>query len=172
MAKFGWSGTEVVASNLDETGVIVNWKALGQISAASGVVLSLLFVGYEIRQNTAVARMSAAQAFTQQIIDINAILMSDGFSDTNVRAMSGASRSEFAPEEQFELDMVMLSLLRVWESLFRSVEVGIVDAELLEPLGGSGPSPWTSPYFLESWPQYRDAFTGDFAEYFEQVRGL
>ena len=149
-----------------------NWKALGQAAAAGSVVLSLLFVGYEIRQNTAVARASAAQAFTQQIVDLNAVLIAEGFPQLNARMIEGELRDGFSSAEQFQIDVTHLSLLRIWESMYRAVQEGLVDPELLVPLSGSGPSPWTLPYFVQSWPQYRGAFTEDFARYFERARGL
>ena len=35
-----------------------------------------------------------------------------------------------------------------------------------------GPTPFQYPYFIESWPSYRGAFTEDFASYFEELVGL
>ena len=147
-------------------------KTMGQMLAAASVVLSLLFVGYEIRQNTSVARTAAAQAFTQQIIDLNAILVADGYPALNTRMAEGALRSDFNPDEQMIIDVTHMSLLRIWESYFRAVEAGIVDEEILNPLGGAGPSPFGHAYFVESWPFYRGGFTEDFASYFEGERGL
>lgn len=145
----------------------LNWNLLGQLLAAAGVVVSLTFVGYEIRQNTAVARSSAAQAFTQQIIDINAIIVSGDMPKFNTRLMSGKGRSDFTPEEQFILDINLISLVRVWESLFRSVQEGIVEQELLEPMAKRGQTPFFTTYFTQSWPIYKDTFSEDFVTYFE-----
>ena len=147
-------------------------KTIGQMLAAASVVMSLLFVGYEIRQNTAVARTAAAQAFTQQIIDLNAILVAEGYPALNTRMAEGALRADFNSDDQMRIDVTVMSLLRIWESLFRAVEVGIVDEELLNPIGGAGPSPFDYPHFIESWPFYRSGFTEDFAAYFEGRRGL
>lgn len=150
----------------------VNWNSIGRFIAAASVVISLLFVGYEIRQNTAVARATAAQAFTQQIVDLNAILISEGFPVLNARMVEGAIRADFSTAEQFQIDVTHLSLLRIWESLYRGVQEGIVDDTMLDPLSGDGPGPWTLPYFVESWPQYRGSFTDDFAIFFEEARKL
>jgi hypothetical protein len=144
-----------------------NWNLLGQLLAAAGVVVSLIFVGYEIRQNTAVARSAAAQAFTQQIIDINAIIVSGDIPQINARLEAGGKRADFTPEEQFILDINLISLVRVWESLFRSVQEGIVERELLEPIAKRGQNPFFTPYFTQSWPRYKDTFSQDFVTYFE-----
>jgi hypothetical protein len=145
----------------------LNWNVVGQIFAAAGVVVSLMFVGYEIRQNTAVARAAAAQAFTQQLIDINAIIVSGDMPQINTRLESGETRSRFTPEERFVLDINLISLVRVWESLFRSVQEGIIEQDLLEPMARRGQNPFFTPYFTESWSRYRSTFSEDFVAYFE-----
>ena len=147
-------------------------KAIRETVGFLAVVASLVFVGWEIRQNTAVARAAAAQAFTQQIIDHNAILVAEGYPALNTRMAEGELRADFNSDDQMRIDVTAMSTLRIWESLFRGVQVGIVDEELLNPLGGAGPSPFDYPYFIESWPFYRGGFTEDFASYFEARRGL
>jgi len=164
-SEIGGKSTLAIQDRLD-------WKLVGQILAAAGVVLSLLFVGYEIRQNTSVARTTAAQAFTQQIIDLNAILVTEGFPELNARMADGELRRDFTSAELLQIDVTHLSLLRIWESLYRAVQEGIVDEDLLDPVGGAGPSPFSLPYFTESWPSYRGAFTEDFALFFEVRLGL
>lgn len=144
-----------------------NWNTIGQALGAAGVVLSLIFVGYQIRQNTAVARAAAAQAFTQQLVDINAVLIAGKAPLLNVRLMAGANRSDFTEEERFILDIDLISLVRIWESLYRSVQAGIVDEALLEPIGKHGQGPFFTPYFTESWKTYKSAFSDDFVAYFE-----
>lgn len=148
-----------------------NWNVISQLVAGAGVVLSLIFVGYEIRQNTAVARMAAAQAFTQEIIDINAIIVSGDMPSLNTRLAAGDSRSEFTAKEQFVLDINLISLVRVWESLYISVQAGIVDEEMLHPMAERGVTPFFTPYFTESWPNYKSVFTEDFVAYFESRLG-
>ena len=43
----------------------MKWQQAG---ATLGVIISLVFVGYEIRQNTNVARAAAVQAISEQVI--------------------------------------------------------------------------------------------------------
>ena len=46
----------------------MNRQTIGRILAAASVVLSLIFVGYEIRQSTKVARQEAYYAFMQAYV--------------------------------------------------------------------------------------------------------
>ena len=149
----------------------IGGRAIGQAIATLSVVLSLGFVGYEIRQNTATARIAVAQAFTQQLLDITPILTAERFLALNRRVVEGARREDFDVIEQGEIDIPLLGLLRIWESLFRAVQEDVADPEMLEALG-DGPGPFRSDYFRDSWPYYRETFTDDFAEFVEESLGL
>ena len=146
-------------------------KAVRGTLAALGVIASMVFVGTEIRQNTSVARMAASQAFTQQILDLNQVLIAEGFPELNAKMLQGELRADFSDAEQLQIDVTHLSLLRIWESLYRAVQVGIVEEDLLAPLG-EGPGPFGLAYFQELWQQYRSTFTDDFANFFEARIGL
>ncbi len=146
-------------------------KAIRETLAALGVIASMVFVGMEIRQNTAIAKMAAAQTFTQQQLDLNQVILTEGYPALNTRMIEGAPRRDFSSGDQLRLDATYLSVIRIWESLYRSVELGIQDQEMLDAIT-DGPSPFASPYFIESWPFYRGAFTEDFASYFEELLGL
>ena len=119
-------------------------KAIRETLAALGVISSMVFVGLEIRQNTSVARMAAAQTFTQQQLDLNQVIMTEGYPALNARMIEGAIREDFSSGDQLRTNATHLSVVRIWESL----------------------------YFIESWPFYRGAFTEDFASYFEGQLGL
>ena len=147
-------------------------KAIRETLAALGVIASMVFVGLEIRQNTAVARMVAAQTFTQQQLDLNQVIMTEGYPELNTRMIEGALRQDFSSGDRLRLDATNLSVIRIWESLYRSVQLGIQDEEMLKAIT-DGPTPFELPYFVQSWPMmYRGAFTEDFASYFEELLGL
>ena len=59
-----------------------------QILGMVGLIASLIFVGLELRQNQQVARITAYQALTEQIHDINSLLVTDSqISDIVNRAL-------------------------------------------------------------------------------------
>lgn len=147
------------------------WKALGQVLATLSVVLSLGFVGFEIRQNTVVARITASQVFTQQLIDINQIVITDLYAPLNTRINAGELRDDFTPDELLRIDVTIESILRIWESLYRSVQAGVTDPEMIEGLR-DGRGPFFNDYFRESWPDYKGAFTDDFVAFVEEALDL
>ena len=52
-------------------------KTIGETLAALGVIASLVFVGLEIRQNTAVARAQTRQALTEDLREFIMTLAAD-----------------------------------------------------------------------------------------------
>ena len=111
-------------------------KSVGQILATGSVVLSLVFVGYEVRQNTAVARMAAYHTFMDGITERNNMLATDPIL---------AVPDEFDDVERLRIRINFAALLRHWEGLYRSVQEGILPDRTLEVVGaGRG---FHNPYF-------------------------
>jgi hypothetical protein len=54
-----------------------DWKTFAELTGVAAVVASLIFVGFEVRQNTSQLRTEAARAVTEMVNDLNASLYSD-----------------------------------------------------------------------------------------------
>ena len=54
-----------------------DWKAIAESIGIAAVVASLVFVGYEIRQNTSQLRTEAARSVTEMVNQLNAGIFSD-----------------------------------------------------------------------------------------------
>lgn len=54
-----------------------DWKTIAELTGVTAVVASLIFVGYEIRQNTSQLRTEAARSVTEMVNDLNAGIFSD-----------------------------------------------------------------------------------------------
>ena len=71
-------------------------KGMRDTLAAVGVVLSLIFVGYELRQNTQVARAAAVQAIADQSLEVILAWTSDAESLRLLRhVLDGATPDAF-----------------------------------------------------------------------------
>jgi hypothetical protein len=54
-----------------------DWKAIAELTGITAVVASLVFVGYEIRQNTSQLRTDGARSVTEMVNQLNAGIISD-----------------------------------------------------------------------------------------------
>jgi len=149
-------------------------KHLGieRIAAATGVILSLLFVGYEIRQNTQVARAAAVQATADQIIQWQAEVALDP--DwiriiTFLRSGQGGYH-DLSPEDRQRYNWVVSSTVRITENRFRQMKLGVINPEDLGAYGGTSNTYWfRSDHFLDWWraSDSANAWAPDFLEFFE-----
>lgn len=143
---------------------------LREILAAIGVVLSLVFVGYELRQNTQVSKAAAIQGLADQSLDIILTWTSDGETvHLLTRVLAGETPDTFTADENTKIRLMFLAILRNAESRHRQTTLGILEDPTI--LGGAA-SIWRTPYLAERWPVLRESVAPDFAEAFELEYGL
>ncbi len=140
------------------------------IPAVLGVVLSLVFVGYEIRQNTQVAKAAAIQATAEQSMQISLTWSGDDLAiDLLTRILTGSLPPEFTEHENTKLRLMFLSALRAAESRYRQLQLGVLDDAGI--MGGAA-SIYRTAYLAARWEVLRPAIPPDFAEQFEIEYGL
>lgn len=145
---------------------------LSQLVATLGVILSLLFVGYEIRQNTQVARAAAVQSTIEQIIEWQTTVSSD---DDWIRILeslsNGGTYADLSPVDQIRYGWVVSVTVRIMENRFRQMQLGVISPEDLGIGGGTANPNWfRSDHFIDWWTSSdRDrSWTPDFLQFFEQ----
>jgi hypothetical protein len=124
-----------------------------EVAAAVGVILSLVFVGYEIRQNTQVSRASAVQSITEQIVQWQtAAAQNDDWIRIITFLTNGGTHSELSPEDRQRYTWVVTSTERFMEARFVQVQLGIIREEDLMSGGGAANRDWfQSQHFLDNW---------------------
>ncbi len=147
--------------------------SIPNLLSAAAVLAGLIFVGYEIRQNTKVARQEAYITFTENMNATAFSIANDGeLAALLGRVMEGAEPADFTAAQRLRIELSFISLLRVWEGLYRSCQEGIADDSYFRNLS-SGMHPFHTPYFRALWPTLRETVTVEFAEFFEgQTEGL
>ncbi|MDX1626099.1 MAG: hypothetical protein R3323_06265 [Wenzhouxiangellaceae bacterium] len=150
---------------------------LAQSIGMLGVVVSLLFVGWEIRQNTQVARAAAVQATIEQIIEWQTdVALNDDWIRIIDFLNTGGSYAELAPVDQQRYGWVVSATVRIMENRFRQMQLGVISSEDLGVGGGTANPNWfRSDHFISYWTEVdrTRSWTPDFLEFFEgEVLGL
>jgi hypothetical protein len=145
--------------------------------AAVGVIVSLLFVGYEIRQNTNVARAAAIQATADQILQWQAeAAHDDEWIRISTFLATGGTFDELSAEDRTRYTWVVSATVRIMENRFRQVQLGIVDPKDLGLYGGTSNPNWFRSEHMLAWWGSRDqsrSWAPDFLEFFEtEVLGI
>jgi len=143
---------------------------IGEGLAALGVVVSLLFVGYEIRQNTQLSKAASLEAQAELGAEIALNFLADAeVVQLFTRITDGALPSDFEKHENTKIRLMYVALLRSAEIRYRHNDLGILDNTSV--LGGSG-GLLRAPYLAASWPQLKPIVAPDFALRFEADYGL
>ena len=139
-------------------------EAIGVVA----VIVSLIFVGVEIRQNTRAVRGATYQDLASSSMEL-LFYVADNPEIGRQLAEWGASEEQ-DPEVVQRVEAVLLAYLRHLENAHYQMMEGTLDPEYL--------SNWvdnptlSSPHFADFWVERRSGFSSRFREFFEDRRGL
>jgi hypothetical protein len=152
-------------------GVQVNWdmiSAIGEITGALAVVVSLVYLGRQIAFSN---RLAQAEAFRSPISDINNLnatfAMDPVYRDAVFRVIEGSSPEELDSDEIRLVEIFMISVLNCYEQLFREVRRGVLEEAALSEFGGN--FLFQLPFLRGRWQGMRQRLGPPFVEYIEST---
>ena len=150
---------------------------LPRLLSAVGVVLSLAFVGTEIRQNTAALRAETRQGLAQASRDFSLALSTDPEMRRVYYAMwrpdldGGRGGSTLTSADTLHARVILFTVLRSVENVFLQSLEGVVDASVLNSYGFVDPVT-RAPFFAPFWENVRSRFDERFVLAFEEANAL
>jgi hypothetical protein len=149
-------------------------QALARAAATIGVILSLLFVGLELRQSRQLARAEVRQG----LADGNAQFISS-ISDNPELARawlemwgSNVSRFELTAVDSTQAIYAMFGMLRHVENVYLQYLEGVVDESVLTSYGFRSNSTLMLPQFETFWSGAKNRFDPRFVEALNTEYGL
>ena len=144
------------------------WKDSLELIGIAAIVISLVFVGYELRQSTAIARSDAYSSFSSRFMELaSSAALDKRMSDLISQVNQGALPGDFEPDERVSIRMYQHAAVRVWEGLFRSVQAGVLPEEALESAAKG--ILINNNFFRSTWDSTKQLYTNDFVAYFESL---
>ena len=138
-----------------------------------GVLVSLVFVGLEIRQNTAVARSQARTDLATLNQDWLMGMASDPalFRSFQARWLDEPD-AQLTPLEQQQAFLAMVAVVRRLENAYLFYEENLIPEEALGSYGMR--SPWfdLAPFREDFWPGIRDTFDPGFVAFANRTWGF
>lgn len=142
------------------------WKFLGQLLGALGVILSLIFVAWEIRQNTEAVKSATIQAISEQsIAAANLAVQNKDLRDAFLIAIKEQSLSA---DQDAQVTFFYMSLMRLNMNRFLQFKLGILEKETVLYLG-MHQGPYQSTHFKTFWDQDKASWPEDFVSFMETV---
>ncbi len=145
-------------------------REIGEVAAVVGVVVSLIFVGLQLRDSARAARASAYQQLGIAVTsgwmtkatnrELNDLIFKAEAADS--AGWEGLSESDRRLVESF-----VVANLRLYETVFHQVDEHLLPANAMESLGWNGFG--STNLVQRTWARVRDRVTPGFANYLESI---
>jgi len=142
------------------------WGALGELVGGVAIIVSLIYVGLQIKQGTRASQAATSQSFSAQYADLILQITRADFRDIFWRGTGGLHNLR---ESEVAAFMAFLaSIVRTFESFYFQKKEGSFDAQLFDS--------WmvqTLDFFVkegpsEYWALRKHQFSTEFIEYFDE----
>ena len=133
-----------------------------------GVILSLVFVGFELRQNTRVAKAEAYRSFVSEVNEWYFHMTDPDLAELLSRSLE-TSQSELNGTEWLQVFSHWMALFRVYEGLHKEVAEGVLDDSALDLLNRGD---FSFHLLQEMWPEISRNLTPGFIAYVAETHGL
>lgn len=145
----------------------MNWgavQAVAELVGAAGVILSLIYLAIQVRQNTQSLRTAANQELLTAFNDVLSFPTDSRHGARLYHHMVFGTMDELDPEEQSALRITVMQVARVFEQAFIQSRVGSLDADVWDGWKHQMTIAMGLPGFASSWPAIRRIVNADFAD--------
>jgi hypothetical protein len=137
---------------------------IGEFFGAVGVIVSLVYLAIQVRQNTTSVQASTYQALVNSYSEFSGLVGGDAEVARIWR--EGLAGSSLTPDDMFRFHMIMIGASRRWENAFYQHERSMLSPAQWKGLGAGGllalDSPGGRVWWARSGPIY---FSDEFREW-------
>jgi len=144
-------------------------NALRETVGFLAVVAGLVFVGLEIRQNTAIARAETRQALTEQSLEsINALSTNEELGrQLDLWLWGDDGHTDACADGLHQVCRWVRGQVRILENAFLQYEEGLIDESVFLSYGWQDSPLIRSPHFAPWWRAIRSSYHPDFVDALE-----
>jgi hypothetical protein len=144
------------------------WASVAEIVGAAAVIISLIYVGYQVNDNTSAIRSAAANDAS---VSMQSWYLEMGSnreaSDLWFNAMT--SPEPLPTHDEFQFMMMMHAVLLGMQNSYLLAQEGTIDTEFREGITTAIVAVKDLPGMMRYWRQRRDFFHSGFAEYIDDL---
>jgi hypothetical protein len=137
---------------------------ISQTLGSAAIVASLLFVGFQIRQNTIATRAASHHAVSEALNQIN-LLWARNKEVARIWLAGLSDRRALTPEERWRFDSTMRAYLHVCETMYTQADWGAGDIGIVTAEETGIKSVFASEGVKEWWAENPFGFSPEFREY-------
>ena len=148
----------------------MNWDAVGavgEIIGATAVLLSLLYLGFQIRQNTKSLKSSSYQAAIASMSESSNIIASNEQSARICRTMLFGDTQDLSEDESFMGSAWLTGLFRNYENFYYQHQTGAMEDHLWEGMRRTMVGYYNLPNIGEWWAVRKGIYSTEFSAFLE-----
>jgi hypothetical protein len=145
----------------------MNLTEISQISQTLGsaaVVASLIFVGFQIRQNTKATRAASHHAVSEALNRVN-LLWARNSEMTRIWLSGMSDRRGLTAEDRWRFDSTVRAYLHVCETMYMQADLGIGDLGIVAAEENGIKTVFSSEGVREWWAENPFGFSPEFRDY-------
>ena len=140
---------------------------IAEAIAAVGVILSLVYVAVQIRQNTQAIRASSYQSLAEGIAEFQTILVeNEDFARIYVQALEDPGKLN--PEERLRFDTYVGNFFMKVDVAVDLYKRGMIDDKAMIPYTRYVMYMFEQPYLREWWKVGKEFFSDDLRSYIDE----
>lgn len=147
----------------------MSWEAISAVSEIIGAIAVIVTLVYLARQVALSNKFAKADAWRSRFSEFTSLNAAYGVNPIFFHAMSkihnGGLKAELGKDEEALVSSFLISVLQIYEQLFREVKSEILDPAALEEFPGH--SSFRLPFFREQWPFYSRILTSSVVQHLE-----
>ena len=140
-----------------------DWGALGELIGGAAIIVSLLYVGLEIRQSSNASRAATNQAFSIQFSDLIVQITNSDLRDIFWRGLNGLNNLKGS--ENAALMAYLTAIMRTYETFYFERVEGRFDSRMWDGYSAQLVDLYNNDGVQEYWAIRKHQFSPDFDSY-------
>ncbi len=146
---------------------LLDWGAIGELIGGIAIIVSLIYVGAQIKQNTKATKVSTSHAFLNlHCAIVSQISAEKEFRDIYWRGLKGLSNLQGSESAAFA--GWAIQTFRIWEAFWYQWQEGVFDDQLWFGWKTQFCDLFGYPGIVEIWSVRNHQLSEDFREYVDQ----
>lgn len=141
--------------------------AISQAVAAVGVILSLVFLAIQLRQNTRAVRSASIQTLVQSLSDTAQVIVDNEYL-VPIMLKASTNPEGLTEEERARLHFCFVMTIRRFEGVYFQRELGLVDPAIIDGFERSHVSLLASKSGGAWWADKKSIFNSGFVSYIDK----
>ena len=140
---------------------LAKFAQIAEIVAAVAIVVSLIYVGREVKNNTRAVQGAAMQAVATTDADALLTIASDSSLSEIIR-LGQQDSSQLSPPEAFRYKLHMRQFWLSMQNIYQQSELGLIDLSVWRSYISVICGVWSHPGTRETWPDHTSVLDGAF----------